>query len=291
MKNVIIVDDNNAQLMLLELLLNQIGIKPISFLDPLQALDYIKNNRVDILVSDYKMPGMNGLELVFEAKYYAPNIRTAIVSSMLDDDGELSLACKKFDTPLLARPFDALAFQGLMESVLVKKFEKIHCIRNENTSCILRDKVATRYCMSCCKDDMAEEKDIIQSALDVLDDFFPSEIMLDSVSNRLSYLANTVNTGNNSDLKELFIIIKQFSLILHEYKEKILIDNDLMSLVMSYFNVIGEWLENTFFEEDSSEKSDNYYASIKADFQAIEMILGISVVVEEDYGDLDDLFF
>ena len=291
MKHVILVDDNNAQLMLLELLLNQVGIKPISFLDPLKAFDYIKRNRVDILISDYKMPGMNGLELIFEAKSYAPNIRTAIVSSMLDDDGELSLACKKFDTPLLARPFDALAFQGLMESVLVKKFEKIHCIRNEHTSCILRDKVATRYCMSCCKDDMEEEKDIIQSAMDVLDDFYPSEIMIDSVSNRLSYLANTVNTGNNSDLKELFIIIKQFSLILHEHKERILQESDLMSLVMSYFSVIDEWLQSTFFEEDSSQRSDNYYASIKADFQSIEMALGISAMVEENYADLDDLFF
>jgi len=291
MKKVVIVDDSEVQLMLLELLLNQMGIEPVSFLDPLKALQYINNNQLDLLISDFNMPEMDGLELIHEVKKFHPSLSTAIVSALRDADGSLQKACEHSGVPLLQKPFDALALQAFVKSILKEDAKNVYCIRNKHSHCILRDKIAFKYCMNCCKDDMEDEKELIQTAVDAIEDFYPSELMLTHVSTKLSFVANTVQVGNNSDLKELFIIIKQLVVILHEYREAILNSNDIMRLVSSYLSVIGEWLENTFLSDTFSAQTNNYHDSIKADFQSIEMALGLGAICEEDYGDLDDLFF
>ena len=51
-----------------------------SFPDALSALDYLREHRVDVILTDVKMPGMSGLELVGEAKKLNPSIKAVIIS-------------------------------------------------------------------------------------------------------------------------------------------------------------------------------------------------------------------
>lgn len=292
MKNIVIVDDDPTQLMLLELLLNQMGIEPIEFSNPIKAYDYIKTNSIDILISDYNMPEVTGLELIREVKKIYPTIPTAIVSALRDDDGGLKSKCDSLDSPLLLKPFDATAFREFMGKLIdVTTIEALMCIRNSDKKCILRDKVASKYCMSCCLDDKEEEKEVVQSAVDAIDDFFPSTTMLRHVATKLSFVANTMSSSNDSELEELLYIVKQLTVVLHEYSQEILNNQDITMLVSSYLSVIGEWFEYRFIKEEPSLRASNYNDSIRADFQSIEMALGISKVDFEEYGDLDDLFF
>lgn len=291
MNHVVIVDDNDTQLMLLELLLNQMGIKPVQFLDPIRAYEYIKNNKIDFLISDFNMPDLNGIELIREVKKFSPNLRTAIVSAMRDADSSLKEACDSLDSALLLKPFDSTAFRDFMNNVMQINNQEVFCIREKDRKCLLRDKVASTYCMHCCLDDIKEEKEVIQSAVDAIDDFQPNDIMIRHVSTKLSFIANTMSTGKNNDLKELLHILKQLAAILHEHSEKILASEDITMLVTSYLNVIRDWLESTFLSETVSSQAENYTDSIRADFQSIEMALGICMIDEDVYDDLDDLFF
>ena len=291
MTNVVIVDDNNTQLTLLELLLNQIGIKPVKFSNPIKAYEHIKNHKVDILISDYNMQEANGVELIREVKKIYPKITTAIVSAMRDDDGSLQKKCDSINTPILLKPFDASDFIQFMNNLTKAEYSSIKCIRKSDKKCILRDKVASKYCMSCCLDDVEEEKEAIQSAVDAIDDFFPSSTMLRHVATKLSFVANVMSCNQDSELKELLYIVKQLTFILHEYSEQILNNRDIMTLISSYLTIIGAWFENTFLLEGSSVQATNYTDSIKADFQTIEMALGISNDDTDVYDDLDDLFF
>lgn len=43
--------------------------------DAMEALDFIKNNQPDIILTDIKMPGMSGIEMAAIAKEYYPNIK------------------------------------------------------------------------------------------------------------------------------------------------------------------------------------------------------------------------
>ncbi len=290
-KKIVIVDDDDTQLMLLELLLSQMGIKPVKFSNPIKAYEYVKTNKIDILISDFNMPEVTGIELIREVKKIYKKLSTGIVSAMRDDDGSLKRKCESLNTNLLLKPFDATAFQNFMNSFMEDDVDKIMCIRKNDKECMLRDKVASTYCINCCLDDIEEEKEVIQSAIDAIDDFFPSETMLRHVATKLSFVANTMNSSKDPELEELLHIIRQLTVILYEYSEKILNDADITILVSSYFSIISEWFDNTFIKEASSMKANNYTDSIRADFQTIEMALGISEVDFDKYDDLDDLFF
>lgn len=46
----------------------------------LQALNYMEHHSVDVIITDIRMPGLNGLELIKKLHQYKPDIRTIILS-------------------------------------------------------------------------------------------------------------------------------------------------------------------------------------------------------------------
>jgi PAS domain S-box-containing protein len=64
------------------------------------ALEALADSTFDVLLSDYAMPGMNGGELIRQARAVQPDIRAAIVSGYADLPEGTAL-----DVPRLAKPF------------------------------------------------------------------------------------------------------------------------------------------------------------------------------------------
>lgn len=75
---------------------------------PLKAVELLDKNCFNILISDYRMPKMNGLELVNYAQQKYPEIKVLIISG--NADAEL----RDENIPLMAKPFDN---QNLIETV------------------------------------------------------------------------------------------------------------------------------------------------------------------------------
>jgi two-component system response regulator AtoC len=59
-KNILAVDDEPNMLRLLEISLRQAGYQPITAKDGREALDIIRSQAVDCVVSDLHMPRMDG---------------------------------------------------------------------------------------------------------------------------------------------------------------------------------------------------------------------------------------
>ena len=61
--NIVIVDDQTSARTMLRHILEDIGpeLDVRDFGDPLEALDWCSNNRPDLLLLDYRMPGLDGL--------------------------------------------------------------------------------------------------------------------------------------------------------------------------------------------------------------------------------------
>lgn len=65
-KNVLIIDDQSTGRAILEKIIQQISsnIRVISMSDPTTALDWLTQHDADLIVTDYRMPDINGIEFI-----------------------------------------------------------------------------------------------------------------------------------------------------------------------------------------------------------------------------------
>jgi DNA-binding NtrC family response regulator len=84
---IFVVDDEQMLLDLAEMSLQPTGFQVRLFRDPLQALkEYTAAQpRPDVLVTDYAMPQMNGMELLRKCKELHPQQKTILLSGTVDE--------------------------------------------------------------------------------------------------------------------------------------------------------------------------------------------------------------
>lgn len=77
---IVIVDDEPSVLMLLPRLLHEPSWEVITFLNPLEALASIQADPPDVLLTDIRMPDMNGYELICAVRVIHPFIVCGVMS-------------------------------------------------------------------------------------------------------------------------------------------------------------------------------------------------------------------
>ena len=67
------------------------GISVFSFIDPITAFEHFTENSENytLVISDLRMPGLNGLELLKKVKTSNPKVRTILMSAYNFDEEEL----------------------------------------------------------------------------------------------------------------------------------------------------------------------------------------------------------
>ena len=77
---ILIVDDEPGIARLCERLLTKAGFGALSFTDPQKAMIYLRENRIDLLLVDIRMPEVDGFSLVAFAKEQQPDIATLVMT-------------------------------------------------------------------------------------------------------------------------------------------------------------------------------------------------------------------
>jgi response regulator RpfG family c-di-GMP phosphodiesterase len=80
------VDDNDMNLLLIQSYLGTLDVTFVNFTDSRQALTYIQTSPCDILIVDYKMPVLNGIELTQAVKKIDPELPVIMVTASTAED-------------------------------------------------------------------------------------------------------------------------------------------------------------------------------------------------------------
>ena len=84
---ILIVDDNSMGLAARRSVLEELGHKVYTCGAPQEALELCAKQRFDVVVTDYKMPKMNGLEFIERLKKHHPSVAVILISGFTDTLG------------------------------------------------------------------------------------------------------------------------------------------------------------------------------------------------------------
>jgi len=114
MKTVWIVDDDQSIRWVLEKALERAGLGVRSFASGADMLDALESEQPSVLVSDIRMPGMDGLSLLQRVKQRHPELPVIIMTAYTDLDSTVE-AFQKGAFDHLAKPFDINAAITLIQ--------------------------------------------------------------------------------------------------------------------------------------------------------------------------------
>lgn len=74
------------------------GYKVVTAQNEKEAMHILQNNKIDVFVTDYKMPIIDGTKMIAKVKYLYPSIKSMIVTAYAEG--------LKTKVPVLDKPFD-----------------------------------------------------------------------------------------------------------------------------------------------------------------------------------------
>jgi CheY-like chemotaxis protein len=115
------VDDDDDFLTMAATILRQDGHQVLEAVDGPSALEQVKQHagRIDLLITDMMMPGMNGRQLAQRFKALRPGVRVLYVSGIVDES-TANEAIAGEDADFLSKPFETEAFTGKVREMMAR---------------------------------------------------------------------------------------------------------------------------------------------------------------------------
>jgi two-component system response regulator (stage 0 sporulation protein F) len=120
MANILVVDDNEPVRTLLRTVLEQAGHKVTEAPNGRLGLEAYRERPADVVITDLRMPEMNGLELILELTRSFHNVKVIAMSETQDAEPALSAAKLLGAHHTLQKPF------SMDELLRIVQFELTH---------------------------------------------------------------------------------------------------------------------------------------------------------------------
>ena len=137
MKTILIVDDEKHYPMILAEVLQEEGYACFTASSGVEALDIFENEFVDLVLTDVKMPGMDGIELLSRIKEVNPDVPVIVMTAYGSVEKAVA-AMQKGAYTFITKPFENETLLAHTSKALA-----IHRIVQENS--MLREAVSSRF--------------------------------------------------------------------------------------------------------------------------------------------------
>ncbi len=137
MENILVVDDEKNYTMIIGEILQEEGYTSITASSGMEALDILNNEIIDLILTDVKMPGMSGIQLLENIKEINPDIPVIIMTAYGSVEKAVNAMHRGAYTFIL-KPFENQALIAHIAKAL-----SVYKIVQENSR--LRDAISSRY--------------------------------------------------------------------------------------------------------------------------------------------------
>jgi len=123
---IVIIDDNQTNVLLLQHLVARLdGCEPISFTEPVKALEWCHEENPDMIIIDYMMPELDGLDFIGQYRADEANGDIPIVMVTTADLKEVRYeALNRGATDFLTKPVDTTEFTARVTNLLALRRSK-----------------------------------------------------------------------------------------------------------------------------------------------------------------------
>ncbi len=123
---ILVVDDNEVNLQVADGLLKKFGIKAVKAISGFQALDFLAEQKYDIIFMDHQMPGMDGVETLEKIRAVEANLPDSeksivIVLSANAVNGAREMFLSKGFNDFIAKPVQGKDFADCLSKYLKKE--------------------------------------------------------------------------------------------------------------------------------------------------------------------------
>ena len=131
-QTICIVDDEKMITDTLKVLLNlELNVNIKTFNSPIEALDFLKKNEVQIILSDFLMPEMNGIEFLIKAKNINPDITMILLTGYADKENAIKAINDVGIYRYLEKPWDNNDLIIVIKNAL-ERGDLIKQLKNQN---------------------------------------------------------------------------------------------------------------------------------------------------------------
>jgi len=114
---IVVIDDEVKLLKALKKALELEGFEVYDFSDPTSGLDFITRREVDLVISDIRMSGMSGIELLGRIKQKKPDLACILMTAFSSVETAVT-AVKLGASDYLLKPFELADFKNAVSQVL-----------------------------------------------------------------------------------------------------------------------------------------------------------------------------
>jgi CheY-like chemotaxis protein len=118
--NVIIVDDSSSNRVMLRGLTERVGgCRPLCFDSPVDALSWCEMNKPDVVITDYMMPDMDGIEFIRRFRQQKRHALIPIIMVTAHGEQEtIQSALMSGATDFMTKPVDGTEFVDRLKSII-----------------------------------------------------------------------------------------------------------------------------------------------------------------------------